>query len=254
VACAHFVVMNTWSVSFSPSLVPYRSQPLTRYHRGYVNVFALFQTRYVDLLHRPPQDVAWIGSLQVFLIFFIGTLTGRATDAGYFRALLVCGSVLVVAGLLATAQATEYWHFLLAQGICVGLGYGCLFCPSMATLSTYFSKHRSIAIGIAACGTATGGLIFPPVVRQLLPTLGFAWSVRVLAFVTAATQALAVAGLRPRIPPRKSGSIVEWAAFKEGDYVFFAVGSFFVSLRSLFGAFRGLAAFIANAIMIGDVC
>jgi hypothetical protein len=33
----------------------------------------------------PPSDISWIGSIQIFLLFFIGTFSGRATDAGYFR-------------------------------------------------------------------------------------------------------------------------------------------------------------------------
>ena len=50
-----------------------------------MNAFGVFQTYYVGFLGRSPSDVAWIGSIQVFLTFFIGTFTGRATDAGYYR-------------------------------------------------------------------------------------------------------------------------------------------------------------------------
>jgi hypothetical protein len=50
-----------------------------------MNSFGVFQTYYVDFLGRSESDVSWIGSIQVFLTFFIGTFTGRLTDAGYFR-------------------------------------------------------------------------------------------------------------------------------------------------------------------------
>lgn len=50
-----------------------------------MNSFGVFQTYYVDFLGRSTSDISWIGSIQVFLTFFIGTFTGRLTDAGYFR-------------------------------------------------------------------------------------------------------------------------------------------------------------------------
>ncbi len=201
--------------------------------RGFVNSFGIFQAYYATALSRPPSDIAWIGSFQVFLLFFIGTFTGRLTDAGFFRALFVAGSFLTVAGIFATAQCTQYWQFFLAQGVCMGLGNGCLFCPCMAVLSTYFHKRRSFAIGIAACGSATGGLVFPSMVRQLLPKIGFAWTMRSLGLITLVTMIVANAGLRPRIPPRKSGRIVDWAALHETEYCFYAAGSFFVRLALL---------------------
>jgi hypothetical protein len=45
-------------------------------------------------LNRPPSDISWIGSIQVFLLFFIGTFTGRLTDAGYFRQVFMVGSFI----------------------------------------------------------------------------------------------------------------------------------------------------------------
>jgi nitrate/nitrite transporter NarK len=43
----------------------------------------------------------------------------------------------------------------------------------MAVLSTYFDKKRGLAIGIAASGAATGGLVFPSMARELIPRYVF---------------------------------------------------------------------------------
>ncbi len=196
---------------------------------GYINSFGLFQTYYALTLNHPPSDISWIGSTQVFLLFFVGTLSGRLTDAGYFRQVLALGSAFQVLGIFTTSVATEYWQLFLAQGICMGLGNGFLFCPSLAVLSTYFSKRRSLAIGVAACGSATGGLVFPSIARQLLPTVGFGWTMRTIGFIQLVTLVVANVGLSPRMPPRRTGPFVEWAAFKETEYTFYACGSFFVS-------------------------
>lgn len=61
VAAGHLVIMCTW---------------------GYINSFGVFQTYYSTELGLPPATISWIGSIQVFLLFFIGTFTGRITDAG----------------------------------------------------------------------------------------------------------------------------------------------------------------------------
>ncbi|KAK4118936.1 MFS general substrate transporter [Parathielavia appendiculata] len=226
VACTHLIVMNTW---------------------GIINSFGLFQTHYTAALGRPPSDISWIGSLQIFLLFFIGTLAGRLTDAGYFRHVFMLGIVFQLVGIFTTSVATRYWQVLLAQGICMGLGNGLLFCPCISTVSTYFSKRRNLAIGMAACGSATGGLVFPSMVRQLLPSQGFPAAMRAIGYVQIATFVVALVGLKRRIPPRTSGPLVEWRAFQEAEYTLYAMGSFSFFL-GLYFAFYYVASFSRNII------
>ncbi|KAL0934423.1 MFS monocarboxylate transporter [Colletotrichum truncatum] len=203
---AHLVVMNTW---------------------GTINSFGIFQTFYRSYLSRPASDISWIGSMQVFFLFVVGVLTGRLTDAGYFRVVLASGSTMVVVGSLMASFATEYWQLFLSQGVCIGLGMGGLFCPAMAVLSTYFKRRRNLAIGIAISGSATGGMVFPVMARQLLPQIGFGWTMRVMALVQLLTLAVANVFMRARVRPRRAGSLIELSAFKERPYLLFTIGMFF---------------------------
>lgn len=50
----------------------------------------------------------------------------------------------------------EYWQIVLAQGVVVGLGGGCLFVPSVAILPTYFSTRMAFMIGVAGSGSGIG--------------------------------------------------------------------------------------------------
>lgn len=193
-----------------------------------VNSFGVFQSYYMDLLDRPPEDISWIGSLEVFLLFFIGSFTGRLTDAGYFRPLYISGTILVCIGTFTASWCTTYWQFILAQGICVGLGNGLLFTPVMTITATYFAKKRSLAFGLTAAGSTTGGLIFPSMVRQLLPSVGLGWTLRSIGFIQLATLIFAGYFIKPRLPPRSSGPLVELRAFRELDYTFYAIGAFMV--------------------------
>jgi len=204
----HLVVMNTW---------------------GFINSFGVFQTYYVTSLHDSPSTISWIGTMQIFLLFFIGAFTGRLTDAGYFRIVFLTGSILGVVGLFMASLSTTYWQLFLAQGVCCGLGNGCLFCPALSLLSTYFSKKRGLAIGLAATGSATGGMVFPAMVQQLLSKVGFAWTMRSLAFIQLGCLVFCNLLMKTRMPPRKAGAVVDWKSFKEATYSLFAAGMFFVS-------------------------
>lgn len=205
---AHFVVINTW---------------------GTINSFGIFQTFYRDFLSRSASEISWIGSMQVFFLFVVGVFTGRLTDAGYFRAVFASGSTLVVLGSLAASFSTQYWQLFLSQGLCMGLGMGGLFCPVMTVLSTYFSRRRNLAIGVAISGSATGGMIYPVIARQLLPMIGFSWTMRVMALIQLITLLIANFSMQPRIRPRRSGSVIEFSAFMEKPYLLFTIGMFFVS-------------------------
>ena len=210
--------LQAWSQSFVAHLIVFNTW-------GYIQSFGVFQTYYVAILRHPPSDISWVGSTQIFLLFFVGTFSGRATDGGYFRTVFIAGSILQLVGVFTTSLSTRYWQIFLAQGLCSGLGNGLVFCPTLSLVSTYFTKNRSLAIAIAASGSATGGLVIPALVEVLLPKLGFPWTMRVLGFVMLALQAISLTLVRTRLPPRRTGPLIEWAAFKELPYTLFAIGS-----------------------------
>ncbi|KAG9232315.1 major facilitator superfamily domain-containing protein [Amylocarpus encephaloides] len=226
VVFGHLVIMNTW---------------------GFINSFGVFQTYYTTTLSRPPSDISWIGSIQVFLLFFVGTFSGRLTDAGYFRPVFLTGSILGVLGLFMTSLSTKYYQLFLAQGVCCGLGNGLIFCPTLSITSTYFSKKRSLAIGIAAAGSATGGVIFPLMVQQLLPKIGFGWTIRALAFIELGCLAICNLGMRSRVPPRRTGALIDVASFKDVPYILFGIGMFF-TFWGVYVAFYYIGSFARNII------
>ncbi|PGH12584.1 hypothetical protein AJ79_04205 [Helicocarpus griseus UAMH5409] len=220
-ALSHLVICNTW---------------------GYINSFGVFQQYYTGSLNRPPSDISWVGSMQIFLLFFIGTFSGRATDAGYFKAIWTTGAVTLTFGIFMTSLCTTYWQLFLSQGLCMGIGCGLMFCPTIALMPTYFSSKRAIALAIGASGSATGGLIFPAIVQSLLPRIGFPWTMRVLGFFTLATLIPCFLFLRQRLPPRKSGPFFDWPAFREVRYSLFAI-AMFLNFWGLYVAFFYISSF-----------
>lgn len=56
----------------------------------------------------------------------------------------------------------------------------------------------------------------------------YKWTTRVIGFLNLGLLSIVLAVMRPRLPPRKSGPILELSAFKEAKYTGFLAGSFFV--------------------------
>ncbi|KAG9043481.1 hypothetical protein FS837_009491 [Tulasnella sp. UAMH 9824] len=142
----------------------------------------------------PPEGgrgCAWIGSIQYALCLMPGLLSGRLFDLGYLHIpLAVASSVLSLATILV-AECTQYWHFLVTQGLVTGLASGFVFGPAMPIVSHWFRKRRSTGIGIVAAGAAVGGTVLPIVVRQLIPVVGRQWTMRIVGLIIFVVQGIA---------------------------------------------------------------
>ncbi|KAB8556635.1 hypothetical protein FH972_025671 [Carpinus fangiana] len=195
---------------------------------GIVNTFGIYQTFYESSdspFHVDSSTISWIGALQACLLMLIGALTGPIYDAGHLRWLLLPGSFLVVFGHMMLSLATEYYQALLAQALCIGLGCGLLFVPSVAIISTYFTTKLALAIGIAASGSSFGGVIYPIVLHRLVAQVGFPWAVRIIGFMVLVTLAVPNIVLKMRVKPGAKRALVDWTAFREAPFVVYTLGS-----------------------------
>ncbi|KAK0730858.1 major facilitator superfamily domain-containing protein [Lasiosphaeris hirsuta] len=197
---------------------------------GLINTFGVFQAYYEETLLKTSSasDISWIGSIQAALLCLVGLISGPLFDAGYFRHTLVGGLFLIIFGMFMTSLCTVYWQFVLAQGICVGLGMGLTFLPSAAIISQYFSRHRALALGISSAGSPVAGIVFPIIFSRLEPVVGFGWATRVLAFILLALSVIPLVCMRTRIPPSgKARALFDRSALTDWPYVTFVASSFF---------------------------
>ena len=77
-------------------------------------------------------------------------------DYGYVRQVLFFGTFMEVFGMFMASLGSQYWHFLLSQGLRVGCGSGLLSLVSLAILPMYFTKRLMLAGGVAATGSGLG--------------------------------------------------------------------------------------------------
>ncbi|KAJ6101936.1 hypothetical protein N7486_004363 [Penicillium sp. IBT 16267x] len=195
---------------------------------GVINTWGAYQTYYESnqLSGTSSSTIAWIGSLQSFLLMLVGVITGPLFDAGYFRVMIGVANVMLPFGLMMTSLATEYWQLILAQGVVVGIAAGCLFVPSVALLPQYFREKRGLANGLAASGSSIGGVIYPIMFDQLEKQVGFAWATRAIGFLAFGTIFISFSIMRVRIKPREKRKLYQLSAFKDLGYCIFCAAMF----------------------------
>ncbi|KAI0056978.1 MFS general substrate transporter [Artomyces pyxidatus] len=201
---------------------------------GYVVSWGTFQEYYqaVALRERSASDMyvlphGFAAPAKYALIFLPGLLTGRLFDLGFFRWSLLSSTALYIASNFLIAQCTRYWHFVLCQGLALGLSAGWIYIPCIAVVSHWFQKNRPIAFSVIAFGSSVGGVVIPIVFRQLLPQIGFRWTVRVIAFVNLACFLVANVTMRARLPPKGGKAGIDFRSFLSTAYVLYVLATFF---------------------------
>ena len=103
-----------------------------------------------------PSTIAWIPSLEAFMMFAgvcanafrylyfayddQGPVIGKIYDNYGPLYLLMAGTFFHVFGLMMTSLATEYYQFILAQGICSALGASMIFYPGTPNPSSISAR------------------------------------------------------------------------------------------------------------------
>jgi sugar phosphate permease len=92
---------------------------------------------------------------------------------------MVLTALVIVAAVLATSIAmTSLWQLVLLWGIGVGFGTGLTAMVLGATIATrWFSERRGLVMGMLSASTATGQLIFLPLLAKMTALYGWRVSV-----------------------------------------------------------------------------
>ena len=82
--------------------------------------------------------------------------------------------MLIAAGVLGSFFMTRLWRLFLLWGVVVGFGTGATAMVLGATGATrWFSQRRGLVMALLTASTATGQLVFLPLLAQLTESLGW---------------------------------------------------------------------------------
>ena len=126
-----------------------------------------------------------------------------AQRIGIRRTMAFAMALLAIALFAATAIAAP-WHLVLLWGLLVGAGTGMTAIVLGAVVVTrWFTAQRGLVMGALTASTATGQLLFLPLLAQVAETDGWRWSTRIVG--AAAVVAVVVAVLLVRESPAAEG-------------------------------------------------
>lgn len=205
---AYSVILGAWLALFPAS--------------GLLNSTGIFQAYLLEnqLAGYADSVVGWIFSAFAFLFFFGGLQVGPIFDKYGLRILLPTGAAGLVVSLICTSFCKTYYQFLLAFSILGGIASSILWTCSIATLGHWFLLNRGLATGLATTAGGFGGVIYPLLFNKLTTQIGFAWSIRCFALLSAFCFFLSLLLLKTRLPRnRQARLILDWRGFKDVRFV-----------------------------------
>jgi MFS family permease len=115
------------------------------------------------------------------------------------KPVIVTALALILAGFLGSMFVTRYWHLLLLWGFVVGFGTGLIALVLAATVAArWFTERRGLVLGLLSASSATGTLIFLPLMAGLAERYGWRSTVMFVCAMLAIAALVALLLVRDR--------------------------------------------------------
>jgi MFS family permease len=138
-------------------------------------------------------------SVNILLYGLVGPFAGALMQRLGVRRTTMVALTLLAGGVSLATLVTRPWQLVLVWGVVVGIGSGMAALVLGATIvNRWFVARRGLAMGILTASTATGQLIFLPLLAALIERNGWRPSILVVAVAAALMIPLVFALLRER--------------------------------------------------------
>src|SRR4029077_18350820 len=153
-------------------------------------------------------------ALRLLLFGVFGPFAAAFMNRFGLRRVMICALALVVAGFVASLAMTHVWQLVLLWGVVIGVGTGLTAIVLAATVAArWFTHRRGLVVGLLSASSATGQLVFLPLIADL--TERFGWRVALVSVcgLLAVTALAALALMRDRpsdlnLPPYGESAVL----------------------------------------------
>ena len=112
-------------------------------------------------------SLAWLGSGAG------GILMGRIADRVGTRWTVICGALMIGAGL-ALSTFSPPWPLWIGHGFFIGLiGLGGINAPMYVYISRWFDRRRGSALALISSGSYLAGALWPPLFERAIAAFGW---------------------------------------------------------------------------------
>ncbi|PYH97920.1 MFS general substrate transporter [Aspergillus ellipticus CBS 707.79] len=148
----------------------------------------------------PDSSYGWIYGVYGFFLYFAGAQSGPILDTWGPTYVIIPGSIGMVVALVCFSFSEEYYQVFLSFGVLGGLSASALFTPAIAAIGHWFEGRQAFVTGITCTAGGLGGVIFPAIIYFTAPKIGFGWSIRIIALISAVLCVAACFLIKTRLP------------------------------------------------------
>lgn len=148
---------------------------------GIAYSFGIYVESFLVHFNASRSEVGFLGSLMLGVTWGTGPIASMLTNKYGCRAVAIAGAIVAAAGLIISIFAPNIYFMYFSFGIVTGFGLGMAYLPAIVAVSFYFEKRRSLATGLAVCGSGVGTFIFAPITQMLLDEYGWKGTVLIEA-------------------------------------------------------------------------
>lgn len=169
---------------------------------GIAYTFGIFLDSFVAYFHEGKGTVAWVGSLLSGVYLSAGPIVSALANKYGCRTVCIAGSIIACIAFVLSTFSNSVGMLMATYGFLGGFGFGMIYLPAVVAVGYYFETKRSLATGIAVCGSGFGTFAFAPLATYLLEEYG--WKNALLIFAGMILNcAIFGAMMRPLTYPKK---------------------------------------------------
>ena len=121
-------------------------------------------------------------SVNMTLFGLTAPFAAALMDRFGVRPVLTAALLLIATGSALSVTMTASWQLVLLWGVLVGVGTGSISMGFVATVATrWFDARRGLVTGVLTAASATGQLIFLPIVAEVTTRHGWRWASLIVA-------------------------------------------------------------------------
>ncbi|XP_035213360.1 monocarboxylate transporter 9-like isoform X2 [Stegodyphus dumicola] len=129
--------------------------------------FGILFIDFVEYFGASKAKTSWVGSIFLSMPLLAGPIASYLIDRYGCQKMCILGALLSTASFVVSIVADSLEILFLTFTV-AGLGLALCYVTSIVVVAYYFEKKRSLATGLAACGTGIGTFLFPPFTIYLL--------------------------------------------------------------------------------------
>lgn len=172
---------------------------------GIAYTFGIFLPELVNFFGEGKGTVAWVGSLLSGVYLAAGPIVSALCNKYGCRAVCMAGSIVAAGGFVLSIFSQSVPVMMVTYGLIGGIGFGMIYLPSVVAVGYYFETRRSLATGIAVCGSGVGTFSFAPLAAILLKEFGSWQNANLVLAGLILNCAVFGALMRPLVYPKHTG-------------------------------------------------